>query len=117
MPRAAPTLAWIALAVVASVGWYLTATRLSRIWGLNNAAPAIGLLVAVLVALTLWRWALTDRRERSLAEQRCPGCDTTLQPRHEHARPGGIAVGLARWDCGRCGYSHVEALTCADCAA
>ena len=117
MPRAAPMLGWIALAIVASGAWYLTGSRLARLWGLNDAAPAIGLLVAVLVALTLWRWALTDRRESSLAEQRCPDCGATLHPHHEHARPGGIAVGLARWDCGRCGYAHVEALTCAECAA
>ena len=108
---------WIAIGLVASAAWFVIAARLMRIWGLREAAPAIGLLAAAVVAITLWRWAQTDREQAALAELRCPRCRATLRERHEHARPEGVAVGLQRWNCQRCGYEHVEALTCPRCAA
>ena len=108
---------WIGLGVVASAAWFVTAVRLTRIWGPREEAPAIGLLVAAAVALTLWRWARVDREQRALTELRCPRCWETLQCSHDHARADGLAEGVVRWSCERCGYQHAEALTCPDCAA
>ncbi len=107
---------WVGLAVVAPAAWFVTATRLMRLGGLHEAAPAIGLLVAAAIAVTLWRWAQTDREQIALAELRCPRCRATLDVRHEHARPA-AASGVQQWTCSGCGYEHAEALTCAQCAA
>lgn len=117
MPVRYLTVAWLALGVVASAAWFVTATRLMQIWGLNEAAPAIGLLAAAVVALTLWRWAAADRQGSALAELRCPQCEQRLETEHAHARPGGVATGIQHWHCAHCGYEHSEALTCPQCAA
>jgi hypothetical protein len=107
---------WVTLAVVAPAAWFVTAAGLMRLWGLHEAAPAIGVLVAAAVAVTLWRWAQTDREQIALAELRCPRCRAALDVRHEHARPA-AASGVQQWTCSGCGYEHAEALTCAQCAA
>jgi ribosomal protein S27AE len=115
-----PTLtgvAWALLVVVASAGWFATATALARRWALHDAAPGIGVIAAVIVAVTLWRWARSDREQLALAELRCPRCATVLRSWHEHARAGALADGLQQWQCDRCGYAHAEALTCERCAA
>lgn len=117
MPPRFPGVVWLALLVVAAGGWGVTAARLTRIWGADEAAPAVGFAVAVLVAVTIWRWAQGDREQRALAAQRCPRCSDALSAAHVHARPGGVGTGLQRWQCARCGYEHSEALTCAECAA
>jgi hypothetical protein len=116
MPVRYPTAAWIALGVVATAAWFVTATRLMRLWGFSDAAPAIGLIAAAIVALTLWRWAATDRLQRALAVLRCPRCAEAIETQHEHARPGGVETGLQSWTCQQCGYVHSEPLTCAECA-
>jgi len=116
MPIRYPMVAWGALGVVATAAWFVTATRLMRIWGFSDAAPAIGLIAAVIVALTLWHWAATDRTQRALAVLRCPRCSQAIETRHEHARPGGVGSGLQSWTCDHCGYLHSESLTCAECA-
>lgn len=108
---------WILLGVVASTAWFAVSLRLMRAWGLHEAAPAIGLLTATAVAVTLWRWARSDREQAALAELRCPRCRSALRERHQHARPGGVAAGVQRWSCERCDYDHVEPLTCPGCAA
>ena len=117
MPVRYPTVAWSALGLVATAAWFVTATRLMRIWGFAEAAPAIGLLTAAVVAVTLWRWAATDRRQSALAVLRCPRCAGAITVQHDHARPGGLATGVQSWTCGRCEFSHAEPLTCAECAA
>ncbi|MDP6605330.1 MAG: hypothetical protein QF664_03590 [Dehalococcoidia bacterium] len=117
MPVRYPSIAWLVLGVIASAAWFVTATRLMRLWGLNDAAPALGLLAAAVVALTLWRWAAADRRGMALAALRCPRCDQPLRTEHSHARPRGVATGIQRWHCGLCQYEHSEALTCPQCAA
>ena len=117
MPARFFRVSWLALGLVATAGWFVTAMRLMRLWGLHDAAPAIGLLAATAVAVTLWRLAQTDREQASLAALRCPRCRDALELRHEHARPGGIAAGLQHWSCAGCGFDHSEALTCPECAA
>ncbi len=110
-------LAWALLVVVASAGWFATATGLARRWALHDAAPGIGVIAAVIVAVTLWRWARSDREQLALAELRCPRCNDALRSWHEHARAGALADGLQQWECAGCGYAHAEALTCERCAA
>ncbi len=110
-------LAWALLVVVASAGWYATATGIARRWALQDAAPGIGLIAAVIVAVTLSRWARSDRELSALAELRCPQCAAALSSWHEHARAGALADGLQQWECAHCGYAHAEALTCEHCAA
>lgn len=117
MPRPAASLWWLALGLTASAAWFVTASRLAHAWGLGDAAPALGLAVAAVVALTLWRWSRVDREQMSLARLRCPRCSGALDMRHEHARPAEDAGGVQCWTCGRCGYERVERLTCAECAA
>ncbi len=117
MPARYHTVSWILLGVVASAAWFAVTLRLMRVWGLRDAAPAIGLLAAAAVAIMLWRWARTDREQDSLSKLRCPRCRSALRERHEHARPGGVSTGIQRWSCERCGYDHVESLTCPGCAA
>ncbi len=110
-------LLWTLLVVVASAGWFATATGLARRWELHDAAPGIGLIAAVIVAVTLSRWARSDRELSALAELRCPQCAAALSSWHEHARAGALADGLQQWECAHCGYAHAEALTCERCAA
>ncbi len=117
MPVRYPLVAWSALGAVATAAWFVTATRLMRIWGLPEVAPAIGLLAAAVVAVTLWRWALADRRQNALAALRCPRCSRSIDVRHEHARADGVETGVVSWTCHQCGYQHSEPLTCAECAA
>ena len=61
-------LVWTLLVVVASAGWFATATGLARRWALHDAAPGIGLIAAGIVAATLWRWA---RAARGRCSARC----------------------------------------------
>ncbi|HJM89785.1 MAG TPA: hypothetical protein QF624_09195 [Dehalococcoidia bacterium] len=117
MPGRYPSLTWSVLGLISTAAWYITATRIARIVGMRDAASAIGLLAAVLVAITLWRWALADRRQTALTHLRCPQCDAQLRTEHEHARPGGVETGVQRWRCEDCGFEHTEALTCPRCAA
>jgi hypothetical protein len=108
--------AWVALTVLGTVAWFQFARALAFRFGLSEAATAIGLLTAALVAATLWRWAKTDRAAQAIAEGRCPRCAASLRHAHEHARAG-WASGLESWACDSCGYERSEALTCPACAA
>ncbi|MSQ41921.1 MAG: hypothetical protein EXR65_02655 [Dehalococcoidia bacterium] len=116
LPRRLP-LGSLALGVVACAAWYVTASRLAYRWGVQDGAPAVGAIVAFAVAVTLWRWTRGDHEQAALAALRCPRCGEALATAHDHARPGGVGVGVQRWACAGCGYEHVEALTCPQCAA
>ncbi len=104
------------LAIFAAAVWFIVTTRIVRIWGPDSAAPAAGVVVAVLIAATIWRWARTDEEQAALASTLCPRCRGALNVRHEHARSGALAQGLTEWRCTSCGYEHSEALTCELCA-
>lgn len=104
------------IAVFGGGAWFLVTTRVVRNWGPDSAAPAAGLLVALLIAATIWRWARSDDEQAALAAAVCPRCRAALSVHHEHARAGALAEGLTEWSCSACGYEHSEALTCALCA-
>jgi predicted RNA-binding Zn-ribbon protein involved in translation (DUF1610 family) len=104
------------LALFAAAAWFLVTTRVVRNWGPDSAAPAAGLLVALLVAFTIWRWMRDDEELRALGSSTCPRCGEALAVRHDHARAGALAGGLTEWRCEACGYEHSEALTCELCA-
>jgi ribosomal protein S27AE len=109
----AASLAWTGFAVVAAGGWYLTATRLTYRFGPDEAAQGVGLLVALAVGLTVWRWGREDRRSATLAAGLCPRCGKGVGVRHEHGMAG--RAGVTRWACSECGYDHTEPLTCEAC--
>ena len=116
MVRAASTLPWLLAIGFAAVAWFFAGFRLMQRYGADEAAFAAGLIVALAVTSTLWRWAREDRLRRALAAARCPHCGATLHAEHEHARAGAPEFGLQLWECGGCGYRHSEALTCPRCA-
>lgn len=113
----AATLAWGALIVLAAAAWFVTGARISARLGFDAAAPAVGVIAAAVVAVTIWRWARADGEQVALARGRCPRCRCPLAARHEHARPGALAEGLIEWSCAACGYDHTEPLTCERCAS
>ena len=102
-------------AAFASAAWFLASERLLRRYGPDGASIAIALLVAAAVSVALWRWARVDAERIALAGGRCPRCEASLEPRHEHARSGALAGGLYAWECERCGFRRAEALTCSHC--
>jgi uncharacterized protein YbaR (Trm112 family) len=108
---------WLIFALVAAGGWYITATRLSYRWGLEDAAPAVGVIVGVAAGLLLWRWSRSDSRAASLERLACPDCGARLDVAHEHARPGALSDGLTEWRCSSCGFAEARPLTCPQCAA
>ena len=115
MTRATSTLPWLLPIAFAAGAWFLVGFRLMQRYGADEAASAAGLIVALAVTTTLWRWAHADRVQRALEAARCPSCDATLRAQHEHARAGAPRSGLQLWECGRCDYRHSEALTCPRC--
>jgi predicted RNA-binding Zn-ribbon protein involved in translation (DUF1610 family) len=114
--RHATALVWGALAVLAAGAWFLTGTRISYRLGFDAAAPAIGLLVAVAVATTIWRWGRADHDAVALERGACPRCGTALVRRHEHAVPGVRREGQIEWRCPACAFERIEPLTCERCA-
>ena len=108
---------WVLLGAVAAFGWYATARGLALSWGLRDAATGLGLLAAVVVVMTMWRWARSEHDAIALAEGACPRCSASLSSLHEHARPGSRAPGLTSWSCAVCAYERTERLTCETCAA
>ena len=114
MARAAWILPWLLPIAFAAGAWFFAAYRIMHRLGAGEAAAAGGLVVALAVATTLWRWAERDRVQRSLEAGRCPRCASTLLVEHEHARTG-ASGGTQLWECHACGYRRSEALTCEHC--
>ena len=112
--RASSILPWLLPIAFAAGAWYLAAFRIMHRFGADEAAAAVGLVVALAVATTLWRWAERDRLRRALEAGRCPRCAAALSVEHEHARAG-ISGGLQLWECRDCGFLRSEPLTCAQC--
>ena len=115
MRRAASLLPWLPAAAFAAGAWYVATSRAMHRWGAEEAAAAAGLIVALAVAASLWRWAEGDRARRAIEAARCPRCASPLREEHEHARAG-AGGGLLLRECARCGYRGAEALTCPRCA-
>lgn len=116
MARATSALPWLLPVAFAAVAWFLAAFRMMQRWGTDEAALAAGLIVALAVTTTLWRWGRADYVRRALAAARCPRCAAPLRSEHEHTRAGEGAGGLQLWECAQCAYRHSEALTCSRCA-
>ncbi len=116
MPRALlGASAWALLMLIAGAGWFQTGRGLAFRFGLGEVAPGIGALVAVIVVLTLVRWARGDVESRALATLQCPSCREPLETRHEHA--AGSMPGRQLWTCVACGFGSMAPLTCEGCAA
>ena len=109
-------LAWSTLTVLAAGAWFVTGTRVSARLGFDAAAPGIGLIVAVAVAFTIWRWGRADRDAGALDRGACPRCSSPLTSRHEHALPGLRSEGQIEWRCPACAFERIEPLTCERCA-
>jgi formate dehydrogenase maturation protein FdhE len=98
----------------AGVAWYMAVERIAGRLGAHEAAPAVGAIAGLAVAVWLYRRATVERVESSVARLVCPACGSMLVTSHEHAgdtRPGG----LQEWSCTACGYSHARPLTCEEC--
>jgi hypothetical protein len=108
---------WIALGAIAAFGWYATARGLALSWGLRDAASGLGVLAAVAVLITMWRWARSEHEASALADGACPRCSAEVAQTHEHSRPGAPVPGITSWRCEACGYERTRQLTCASCAA
>jgi hypothetical protein len=113
--RATTSLRWLLPIAFAAAAWFLAAFRMMQRWGADEAAVAAGLIVALAVTTTLWRWGQADRTRRAIEAARCPRCGAGLRTEHEHARAGALDAGLQLWECRGCGYRHSEALTCPHC--
>ena len=114
MPRSLAAIPAFAVALFAGFAWHLAAERFAVRLGAADLAPAIGLLLGAITALTLWRRNAADQLEASLARLVCPACGAHLTTEHEHAgdtHPGGLLT----WSCPACGYAHAAALTCEEC--
>ncbi|MDA1062189.1 MAG: hypothetical protein O2895_04680 [Chloroflexi bacterium] len=116
MLRATSTLPWLLPIVFAASAWFFAGFRLMERYGADEAASAAGLIVALAVTTTLWRWAQEDRLSRALRAARCPRCSAALRGEHEHALAGSPDSGLQLWECAGCGYRHSAALTCRLCS-
>jgi hypothetical protein len=103
------------LILASSYGWYQTGRGLAFRVGLGEVATGIGVAAAVIVAITLVRWARGDAEGRALAALRCPNCAQRLDSRHEHAT--GSMPGRQLWSCATCGFGRMAPLTCEGCAA
>ena len=114
MARAAWILPWLLPIAFAAGAWFFAAYRIMHRLGAGEAAAAGGLVVALAVATTLWRWAERDRVQRSLEAGRCPRCASTLLVEHEHARTG-ASGGMQLWECHARGYRRSQPLTCEHC--
>ena len=116
--RYAAALAWGALITLAAGAWFVTGTRVSARLGFDAAAPAIGVIVAAAVAVTIWRWGRADRDAVALERGRCPRCRAPIATRHQHALPGTQRQGRIEWRCATaaCGFERIEPLTCERCA-
>ncbi len=114
MTRASGILPWLLPIAFAAGAWFLAAFRIMHRLGAGEAATAGGLVVALAVATTLWRWAERDRLRRSLEAGRCPRCASALLVEHEHGRTGTVG-GIQLWECHACGYRRSEPLTCEYC--
>ena len=115
LTSAAAALPWLVPVAFAAIAWFLAASRMVGRWGPDEAAVAVGVIVALAVFTTLWRWGHADRRNIALASARCPRCSGPLRIEHEHAAAGSIGEGIQTWECDGCGYRHGEALTCPRC--
>lgn len=115
MPRSLAAVPAFAVALIAGSAWYLAGERFAVRLGATEIAPAVGLLLGALTALTLWRRNAADQLEMSLRRLACPACSARLATEHEHAG-GAYPQGLMTWSCTACDYAHATALTCKECA-
>ncbi len=106
---------WALLVVIAGAGWFQTGRGLAFRLGIGEAATGVGAIVAVIVVVTMLRWAGGDAERHALATLRCPSCGERLDTRHEHAT--GSMPGRQVWTCTACGFGSVAPLTCEGCAA
>lgn len=111
----AGTAGWLALSVVAAAGWYATGRGLAARSGLEEAASGIGVIAALTVVVTLWRWRRRDGELDALLAGRCPRCEAPIAGRHDHGSSS--RGGLDWWSCAACGFERGESLTCERCAA
>ncbi len=103
------------VSLFAGVAWYFGASRLAARLGPPDIAPVVGAIVALGVALTVWRRGAADLERASIERLICPSCGGALATEHEHrsvTQPGGLQV----WSCADCGYHRAQALTCEGCA-
>ena len=103
------------MTALAGAAWYLAGERIAIRLGQDEVAPAVGILLGAVTALTLWRRNAADQLDASLRRLVCPACRGPLETSHEHAgevQPGGLQA----WTCASCGYAHASTLTCAECA-
>ena len=116
--RAAARARWIAerlfwWPLLAGVGfvWFLFGTRLMHALGADQLAPAVGLMLAVAVVVTLWRWSARDARRFTIEAGTCPRCYNLVTPYQYAPLPGIREEALRGWQCENCGLEDIQPLT------
>jgi uncharacterized membrane protein YfcA len=103
-------LGWPILLATSAV-WFFFGARAMYRWGPDALGPAAGVMLAVAVGVTLWRWSMRDARREAIEAGVCPRCAAAIVAFEEPPRPGALARGLRGWRCANCGLEDVGPLT------
>jgi len=107
----AERLIWWPLLAGVGFAWYLFGVRAMHWLGTDQLGPATGLMLAVAVVVTLWRWSARDARRFSIEAGTCPRCYALVSPYEYPPRPGVRDEPLRGWHCENCGLEDVQPLT------
>ena len=91
--------------------WYLFGVRLTHRLGPDQLSQAVGLMLAVAVVLTIWRWSARDPRRFTVEAGTCPRCYALVTPYKYPPISGVREEALHGWHCDNCGLEDVQPLT------
>ncbi len=106
--RITQSLLWWPLLAVVGISWFFFGLRIARRLGLSQLAPAVGVMIAAAIVVTLWRWSAADSRRESILAGTCPRCYAAMT-RFESRSPGNAGQAESSWRCQNC--SLEETLT------
>jgi hypothetical protein len=102
---------WWSLLAGVGYAWYLFGVRLSHWLGPDQLSHAVGLMLAVTVVVTIWRWSAHDSRRFTIEAGICPRCYALVTP-YEYPPIAGVREeALHGWHCDNCGLEDVQPLT------
>ena len=107
----AERLLWWLLLAAAGFAWYVLGLRLMHWLGPEQLGRAAGLMLAVAVVISLWRWSTRDNRRFTIEAGTCPRCYALLTPYEYPPLPGIREQALRGWQCDNCGLEDIQPLT------